>query len=98
MLFPQQTVQVTPALYSNLKRGATVCRNKIIANDPSAGSPTETLLRLLRPLDKNTKHISPIRVAFYGACTNTKKHKKTTKQTKQQTKRTKNRNKNNASL
>jgi hypothetical protein len=35
-----------------------IVRFKAIGNDPSAGSPTETLLRLLLPLDSLVRAIS----------------------------------------
>ncbi len=35
------------------------CERTFCANDPSAGSPTETLLRLLLPLDDKVRETFP---------------------------------------
>jgi hypothetical protein len=42
-------------------------RRPIITNDPSAGSPTETLLRLLLPLDDQVRAIFRTRGAVAGS-------------------------------
>ena len=38
------------------------CERTFCANDPSAGSPTETLLRLLLPLDDKVRETFPHKI------------------------------------
>ena len=38
------------------------CERTFCANDPSAGSPTETLLRLLLPLDDKVRETLPHKI------------------------------------
>ena len=48
--FSKRELMLSPSLSENLTADGSQWFKKIRANDPSAGSPTETLLRLLLPL------------------------------------------------